>query len=132
MPEPKHIAAIPPPIAARIAVVGVCAAGKSTLVAGLTRLGYDARSCAQEHSYIPNMWQRLARPQALIYLHVTLPVAHRRRPHMTDAFLERQIERLAHARVHAQVVIDTDPLTPHEVLERAVDALAHLGIYAGK
>lgn len=128
MPETKDRPAIPPPIPARIAVVGVCAAGKSTLVAGLTPLGYDARACAQEHSYVPTMWQRLARPQALVYLHVSLPVAHRRRPHMTDAYLERQIERLDHARAHAHIVIDTDPLTPREVLERAVDALARLGI----
>ena len=33
----------PQPVAGRIAVVGVCAAGKSTLVAQLVRLGYDAR-----------------------------------------------------------------------------------------
>ncbi|MHB1295671.1 MAG: hypothetical protein ACYC4R_11830 [Anaerolineae bacterium] len=128
MPKSKADYPIPPPILSRVTVVGVCAAGKSTLVAGLAPLGYDAHSCAQEHSYVPNMWQLLARPQALIYLHVSWPVAHKRRPYMTDAFLERQQERLRHARAHAHVVIDTDQLSPQEVLQRAVDALARLGI----
>ena len=61
--------AISPLIPGRIAVVGVCASGKSTLVAALCTLGYDARQCGQEHSHVPDMWQRLSRPQVLVYLH---------------------------------------------------------------
>ncbi len=41
----------------RVVIVGPCASGKSVLVEGLTRLGYDAQACAQEHSYLPTMWQ---------------------------------------------------------------------------
>ncbi|MHB0858671.1 MAG: hypothetical protein ACYC5M_14030 [Anaerolineae bacterium] len=119
---------IPPSIPSRIAIVGMCASGKSTLVAGLTPLGYDAHSCAQEHSYVPDMWQRLARPQALVYLHASMAVAHRRRPYMTDDYLQRQLERLQHARAHAHIVIDTDPLGPHQVLQRVIAELDRLGI----
>ena len=41
-------------------IVGPDAAGKSTLVARLTALGYNARCCAQDHSYVPDMWHGLS------------------------------------------------------------------------
>ena len=61
-----------------IKVVGPCASGKSTLVAGLRQLGYDADSAAQDHSYVPDMWQRLHPPDLLIYLDLTLETAQQR------------------------------------------------------
>ena len=36
----------------KIAIVGVCASGKTTLVAGLREAGYDAYNVAQEHSCV--------------------------------------------------------------------------------
>ena len=54
-----------------IGVVGPCAAGKTTLVAALREMGYNVRHIAQEHSYVPYMWQRLAKPDLLIYLDVS-------------------------------------------------------------
>ena len=36
----------------RIAIVGICASGKTTLVRGLREAGYDAYNVAQEHSCI--------------------------------------------------------------------------------
>jgi len=54
-----------------LAVVGPCAAGKSTLIEGLRQHGYQARHVAQEHSYVPEMWKLLTSPDYLIYLDVS-------------------------------------------------------------
>jgi deoxyadenosine/deoxycytidine kinase len=102
-----------------IGVVGPCAAGKTTLVNGLRSRGYAAKPIAQEHSYVPAMWQRLTHPDVLVYLHVSYPLTLlRRRLDWTQAEYEEQLFRLRHARQHADVVVDTDALTPQEVLER--------------
>ena len=42
----------------KIAVVGVCASGKTTLVQGLREEGYDAYNVAQEHSGIHDFWNK--------------------------------------------------------------------------
>ena len=42
----------------RIAIVGVCASGKTTLVAGLRAAGYDAYNVAQEHSCVHDFWAK--------------------------------------------------------------------------
>ena len=63
-----------------IAVVGPCGAGKSTLVRELTRRGFHAREVAQEHSFVPAMWQRFTQPDLLIYLDVSREEAQRRMP----------------------------------------------------
>ncbi len=113
-----------------VKIVGVCASGKSTLVANLRAAGYDARAIAQEHSYSPDMWRRRGRPDFLIFLDAGLETIQRRlekesfRPWM----LERQRERLAHARAHADLYLPTDSLTIEEVLEQAVAALEAAGI----
>ena len=62
-----------------IGVVGPCAAGKTTLIAALKQSGYKARHIAQEHSYVQDMWQRLTRPNLLIFLDASYPVTCRRR-----------------------------------------------------
>jgi len=53
----------------RVVVVGPCASGKSSLVAALAALGYDARVCGQEHSIIRELWRHSA-PDVLIALAV--------------------------------------------------------------
>ncbi len=113
-----------------IAIVGPCASGKSLLVRALRELGYNAREVVQEHSYAPAMWQIITQPDALIYLDVSWEAARLRRP--TDAGparWEEQARRLRHARRHADLYVNTDRLTPHEVLERA---LAFLGACVGR
>ncbi len=116
--------AIPPPISGRIAVVGPCASGKSTLVEFLCALGYDAHQCGQEHSDIPNMWQRLTRPEYLIFLDVSPDVALSRREMGFYALVvHRQQARLDHARQHADLVIDTDSLSPQQVCDAALGFL---------
>ncbi len=108
----------------RVAVVGPCAAGKSTLVAALRAAGYEARHPAQEHSYVPDMWRRLVDPDVLIYLDISYEALLTRRPHFGEPeFLEREKARLAHARAHADVEVDTSALTPEEVRATVVTFL---------
>jgi len=109
----------------RIAVVGPCASGKSTLVAALRAAGYDARHPAQEHSFVQDMWLRRVHPDVLIYLDVSHEAYRRRRP-KDDAgpeYLEMQRARLAHARAHANLVLDTSEMTAEAVQERVLELL---------
>ena len=108
----------------RIAVVGACASGKTTLVNGLRERGYDARQVVQEHSYVPAMWQRITNPDVLVYLDVSLDaITLRREVTFGERYLEVQRRRLAHAIEHADLVIDTDDLMPAEILERVISFL---------
>lgn len=105
------------PASPRIALVGPCASGKSTLGRFLRAAGYEVRQPAQEHSYVPHMWQRLSRPDILIYLDLDLPALMRRLPtnHGGPERLAEQRRRLAHARAHCDFYLDTSHLTPEEV-----------------
>ena len=108
-----------------VAVVGPCASGKSTLVAALKAAGYDARHPAQEHSYVKDMWLRLVDPDVLIYLDISHEAYRQRRP-KDDAgpeYLEMQRARLAHAREHADLVVDTTECTAEEVRDQVLAAL---------
>jgi deoxyadenosine/deoxycytidine kinase len=119
----------PSPIKGRVAVVGVCAAGKSTLVAALRAQHYDARDCAQEHSYVPDMWQRLSRPEVLVYLDVSYEaLCQRRTVDFDTAYLDEQRRRLAHARRHCAIYIDTSHLSREQVLAKIVARLRVDGI----
>ncbi len=99
-----------------VGIVGPCCAGKSTLAAGLRALGYNARPIGQEHSYVPHMWQAVGRPDVLIYLDVSYPVAQSRR-WMTwlPADLEEERRRLRHARAHCDLYLHTDALSAEQV-----------------
>ncbi len=109
-----------------IAVVGVCGSGKTTLVGSLRGLGWNARQVLQEHSYVPSMWQRLTNPDVLIYLDATLETVRRRRhdPGFPAWLLEQETHRLRYARQYCDYYIETDPLTPQEVLDRVLVWLA--------
>jgi hypothetical protein len=106
-----------------IAVVGVCASGKSTLAAGLRAAGWNARPVSQEHSYVPAMWQRITNPDILIFLHCSLETTRERRrnPDFPDWLHAAEIERLGHARAHASLRIVTDELSPAQVLALALE-----------
>jgi hypothetical protein len=113
-----------------IKVVGPCASGKTVLAAGLRRLGYDARSAAQDHSFVPDMWQRLNPPDILIYLDVTLETArHRGRIDLgwNQKHLDEQHHRLRHARAHCDLYLVTDNLTEEEVLAQVQRFLQKVG-----
>ena len=107
-----------------IGVVGPCAAGKSSLVAELRSRGYTVKHIAQEHSYVPAMWQRIARPDILIFLAVSYPLTiQRRRLDWTPAEYAEQLRRLEHAHQHAHLHVQTDDLTPEQVLQVVLDFL---------
>jgi len=113
----------------RIKVVGPCASGKSTLAARLRELGYEASSAAQDHSYVPDMWQRLNPPDLLIYLDVTLEAAWQRGRSGTgwdQVYLDREHERLRHARAHCDLYLSTDQLSEEEVLSQVLGYLQGL------
>jgi hypothetical protein len=111
-----------------IAIVGPCTSGKSVLTAALREAGYNARQPAQEHSYVPDMWQRLVRPDVLIYLDVTHPFARQRRKiDWGPERLEEEAGRLAHARQHCDLYIHTDDLTEEDVLARVLVFLEACG-----
>jgi deoxyadenosine/deoxycytidine kinase len=112
-----------------IGVVGPCAAGKSTLIAGLTQHGYTARHIAQEHSYVQNMWFRITHPDLLIYLDVSFPsTISRRKMNWDESEYAEQNRRLQHAREHADLVIQTDDLGIEDVLQTVLDYLAQFRI----
>ena len=109
----------------RVAVVGACAAGKSTLVEALRQADFEARHVAQEHSYVPAMWQRISRPEVLIYLDVSFEAIRKRRPTLSfrPEDLAEQNNRLAHARKHCHLYVDTSEIDAAEVRERTLSFL---------
>ena len=113
----------------RVVVVGPDAAGKTELVWRLRALGYNAYSCAQDHSYVPDMWRRLARPDFLIYLDARLEtIARRREIDWGQERLDALNARLAHARTHCDLYLPTDDLTLAEIVDRVRITLSAAGI----
>jgi hypothetical protein len=113
----------------RIKVVGPCASGKSKLAVKLRELGYDAASAAQDHSYVPDMWQRLNPPDLLIYLDLSLEAARQRGRSgigWDQVYLDREHERLRHARAHCDLYLSTDRLSEEEVLAQVLGYLQRL------
>jgi ABC-type glutathione transport system ATPase component len=107
-----------------IGIVGPCGAGKTTLAEGLNRNGIRARAIVQEHSYVKDMWQRLTRPDVLIFLQASRSAGtERRKLNWTDEEWAEQQRRLQHARAHADFYIETDSLTAEQVLERTLKYL---------
>jgi len=101
-----------------IGVVGPCAAGKTTLVEGLNSLGIKCRHIAQEHSYVPEMWKKFTNPDVLVYLDVSYPLTiTRRQLNWTEAEYQEQLHRLRNAHEKADLFIQTDRLSPKEVLQ---------------
>jgi len=101
----------------RVALVGPCSSGKTTLASVLKQDGYEVRQVAQEHSYVPDMWQRISKPDVLVYLDVDYATARARRPYIDGGpqRLAEQHQRLQHALQHCDFYLDTSPLSPTEV-----------------
>ena len=111
----------------KIAIVGPCAAGKTTLIDCLIERGYSARQIAQEHSYVQDMWAQMAAPDVLIYLDASYETCTERKSlNWREDEYQDQIQRLAHAREHADLIIPTDELSPDEVLVQALRFLAEV------
>jgi len=100
-----------------IGIVGPCGSGKTTLTRSLEQHQIIVRHIAQEHSYVADMWQRISHPTLLIFLNVSFKNATKRRKlKWTLPEFEEQLHRLRHAREHANLVLETDQMSPDEVL----------------
>lgn len=106
----------------RIVIVGPCGAGKTTLAQNLTACGYDAHDCAQEHSHVQTMWQRISHPDLLLFLDASLATIRARLDvDWEQAYLDEMSRRLTDARAHADLVLNTDPLSREQVLARVLE-----------
>jgi hypothetical protein len=75
------------------------------------------------------MWQRISKPDVLVYLDVSLATLRERKPgHLwTTAILSEQERRLGHARSFCDLYLYTDSLTPEQVLSKTRRFLENLG-----
>lgn len=116
----------------KIAIVGPCSSGKSTLRKNLLAAGYrTVKNPTQEHSYVKDMWQKITKPDVLIYLDVDYPTTLIRRPHIDlgPQRVETQKDRLSHARQHADFYLDTSQLSPDVIDEKVRQFLeAYIGL----
>ena len=102
-----------------IGFVGPCASGKSTITSEMEARGYKTRHIAQEHSYVQDMWQRITNPDILIFLQASYSVTLKRRNlNWKEKDYNEQQLRLAHAREHADLYINTDELSIEEVIQQ--------------
>ncbi len=105
-----------------LGIVGPCASGKTTLVASLRALNYQVKHIAQEHSYVQDMWKIIAKPDLLIYLDVSYEESKRRTgTTWTRDIFEKQLSRLELARKSADLYLNTDDLTPGQVLDYVLE-----------
>ena len=108
-----------------IAIVGPCGAGKTTLANGLKAQGFNARAVAQEHSYVQDMWQRLTKPDILIFLQASQRVGmKRKRFNWTIAEWQEQQRRLFHSLQNADFFLNTDDLSIQKVLDVVMNYLS--------
>ena len=113
-----------PAASLRVGVVGPCGSGKSTLIAALEARGYTCRHIAQEHSYVKDMWKRISNPDVLIFLDASFPVSTaRRKLNWLESDHTEQLRRLAHAREHADLIVETDTISSDEVAARVLEFL---------
>jgi broad-specificity NMP kinase len=112
----------------KIGIVGPCAAGKTALAKRLCALGYDAHDIAQEHSLVPTMWHELTQPDVLIYLDASLDTIRRRLDvNWERAYVDELLARVADARNHADLSLDTSNLSEAQVVERVMKFLSQWG-----
>ena len=107
-----------------IAIVGPCAAGKTTLARGLQENGWPARQIAQEHSYVADMWKRFSRPDLLVFLDASFEICTARKHlNWSRAEYEEQHRRLVHARQYCDVYLNSDAMGADEVLKEALNLI---------
>lgn len=106
-----------------IGVCGNCVAGKTTLVEGLTAMGYRAINIPQEHSVSQNLWKR-RNPDFLVVLTCSLETARKRRNiSWGEERLDLQRKRLRTAIENCDLLLATDDLTIPEMLLKTVTAV---------
>jgi molybdopterin-guanine dinucleotide biosynthesis protein len=110
-----------------IGIIGVCASGKTTLIAGLSARGYNCRHIAQEHSYVADMWKRITDPDILIFLEVAYETTLlRKNLNWTLKEYQEQVYRVRNAYEKADIHIKTDNMSPGQLIDEAVNQIQHL------
>lgn len=110
-----------------IGLVGPCKSGKTLLKRGLVDQGFKVKHIAQEHSYVKEMWKKIANPDVLIYLEASYPTTLERSTlNWSQAEYDQQIIRLEHAYQNADLIIDTNNRSPGEVLKAALKFIEKL------
>jgi hypothetical protein len=92
---------------------------------GLSQHGVPARHIAQEHSFVSDMWLKIAKPDELVFLDVSFLQATLRRQlnwGLRDYLEERR--RLQHALRHADLYLFTDNLNPKQILALVMNFIA--------
>ena len=101
-----------------VGIDGPDAAGKTTLAENLTRLGYEAKTVAQEHSYIPALYRHTS-PDVVIYLDASFAAIRKRRAiDWDESSLAEERARLADARQTCDLYVKTDKLNADQVFRR--------------
>ena len=111
------------PFPHRVVLVGPCGAGKSTIAKALQGRGVEVVVVGQEHSAIHDLWRRVG-PALLVFLDASLAVIRQRRGPDWPAWLyQTEQERLADARAHADLILDTGVLTVDDVVRAILTAI---------
>lgn len=99
-----------------LVLVGVCAAGKSTLAHNLDLRGIAAKPVAQEHSLVAELYRRTG--SWVVVLAANWDTVHHRRVLAWNPdFYRDEWDRIAGARRHASLIVHTDCLNPIEVAD---------------
>lgn len=114
----------------RIVVTGVCGSGKTTLVARLRELGYEAYNVAQEHSCVKTLWRRKKPDMAVLLDATLLTISKRRNIAWGEAHLAEQRHRLDDVRRHADLYVPTDDLSKDDVVKRVIEFIGQHKITA--
>ena len=108
-----------------IGLVGPCKSGKTVLKRELLKHSLRVKHIAQEHSYTPDMWKRISNPDILVYLSVSYETTLERSSlNWNKNDYEVQLQRLTHAREHADMIIETDHLTPEQIAEKIIEFIS--------
>lgn len=111
-----------------VAVVGVSAAGKSTLVLQLRLRGYDAHCVPQEHSSVRDLAWELGYRYVVVLDADIETVRLRREVGYGPERVQIERDRLKAAFARAVVHLRTDGLDPREVVDRVESALRKKGV----
>ena len=100
-----------------LVLVGVCAAGKTSVSQLLNQAGIAAHPVAQEHSRVPHLYRRSG--GWVVILAASWEAVHRRRQlGWNPAFYREEWDRIGQARREAALIVHTDWLDAAEVAAR--------------
>lgn len=103
-----------------IGITGVCCSGKTVLAEELRKLGYEAKEIAQEHSSVPGLWEQV-QVDFLVVLDCSYETIKKRRDvAWPQERLDHQREALAGAITGCDLYLNTDGLSPDQVLNQVV------------